>query len=359
MGISRLQILRQKLECNNLELCLISNLANIRYLTGFTGSTGWLVVTSKSAILAVDFRYTEQVKNESSDCDVLNVKGDISNWLPQIIADLNYKTAWFESDEISFNQYHRVHEAFKKKDIKVKLIPTSDLVESLRSIKDAKEQELISKAANLASSALEYAKSVIAPSLTEIEIAWKLESYLREHGSEVLPFEVIVASGPNSALPHAKSSHRQIQQAEPILIDIGARINGYCSDLSRTFLYGKADKKFSAVYDVVLCAQLTALATIECEMNGDSADKLARSVIEQAKYGNYFGHGLGHGVGLAVHESPRIGPMSSDILCDGMVFTVEPGIYITGWGGVRIEDTVVMQNGKITNLSKVDKIAVI
>ena len=174
-----------------------------------------------------------------------------------------------------------------------------------------------------------------------------------------MPFEVIVASGPNSALPHAKSSERTIKMAEPVLIDIGARINGYCSDLSRTFFCGKSDKKSSNVYDVVLGAQLTALATIECGVNGDVADKLARSVIEQAKYGNYFGHGLGHGVGLSVHESPRIGPTSSDILCDGMVFTVEPGIYIAGWGGVRIEDTVMMQNGKIINLSKVDKIAVI
>ncbi len=359
MGISRLGGLRQKIECNNLEACLISKPGNIRYLTGFTGSAGWLLVTSKRALLAVDFRYIEQVNNESQECEILHVKGDIPDWLPQIISEIKCGTAGFEADVISFNLYHRTVDALKNKDIRIKLVPTSDLVESLRSIKDVNEQEQISKAADLTSSALEYAKSIITPGLPESDIAWKLEIYLREHGSEILPFEIIVASGPNSALPHARSSERVIQPREPILIDIGARINGYCSDLSRTFFCGKSDKKFSAVYDVVLGAQLTALATIESGMNGDVADKMARSVIEQAKYSDYFGHGLGHGVGLSVHESPRIGPMSSDILCDGMIFTVEPGIYITGWGGIRIEDTVMMQNGKIINLSKVDKIAVI
>jgi Xaa-Pro aminopeptidase len=159
-----------------------------------------------------------------------------------------------------------------------------------------------------------------------------------------------VASGSNAALPHAKPSEKIIVEGEPVVIDLGARVNGYCSDLSRTFFLGGEDKTFSRIYDIVLGAQLTALAAIMAGMNGDQADRLARAVVEEAGYGDVFGHGLGHGVGLETHESPRLGPDSSDLLVNGMVFTIEPGIYIPDWGGVRIEDTVVMENGRVKAL---------
>jgi len=359
LGIDRLQELRRNIESHNLKACLISQPENVRYLSGFNGSAGWLLISSNKALLAVDFRYTEQAKNESPEFEILHIQGDILNWFPQIVTELNYKTIGFEADVISFSLYKRICDEFKNRDIKVTLFPTNNLVESLRTIKDKNEQEYVISATNLADSAIDYAKSVIAPGLTENEIAWEIEKYLRSNGSETLPFDVIVASGPNAALPHAKSSKRVIQLSEPVLIDIGARINGYCSDLSRTFCCGKADNKFSEVYDIVLGAQLSALAMIESGMSGDEADKLARTIIDQAGYADSFGHGLGHGIGLSIHELPRIGPLSSDILCNGMIFTVEPGIYITGWGGVRIEDTVMMQNGKITNFSKADKMAII
>jgi Xaa-Pro aminopeptidase len=188
--------------------------------------------------------------------------------------------------------------------------------------------------------------------MTEKEIAWEIEKFMREKGSESLPFDIIVASGENSALPHAKPSAKRINKGEPIMIDIGARIEGYSSDLSRTICLN-ADNKFKKLYDIVLGAQLGAMALIKEGMSGAEADNLGRVIIEEAGYG--FGHGLGHGVGLAPHESPRLGPNSPDKLLNGMVFTIEPGIYLEGWGGVRIEDLVIMEESKLREISKARK----
>ena len=191
--------------------------------------------------------------------------------------------------------------------------------------------------------------------MTEREVAWEMEKFLREEGSEEIPFHVIVASGPNSSLPHAKPTERAIQCGEPIVIDFGARVGGYCSDLTRTLCLGSQDDTFRNNYDLVLGAQLTALATLEAGMSGEQADRLARTVIVQGGHGEAFGHGLGHGIGLAGHESPRLGPKSEDILDEKMVFTVEPGIYLSGWGGIRIEDMVVLKHGKAEVLTKANK----
>jgi Xaa-Pro aminopeptidase len=191
--------------------------------------------------------------------------------------------------------------------------------------------------------------------MREKEIAWEIEKILRQEGSEGIAFEIIVASGPNSALPHARPTERMIRSGEPLLIDMGARISGYCSDLSRTLFLGKADRPFREIYDIVFKAQATAIEEVESGMDASQADRLARSVIEQAGHGDEFGHGLGHGVGLAVHEFPRLGLGSSDLLADGMVFTIEPGIYLVGQGGVRIEDMVVLENGKARVLTRASK----
>ncbi len=188
-----------------------------------------------------------------------------------------------------------------------------------------------------------------------MEVAWEIEKFLRENGSQSIPFDVMVASGPNSALPHAKPSPRIIQSGEPIIIDIGARVEGYSSDLSRTICLGTPGSTFNKVYDTVLGAQLTAMAIIKEGMTGEEADSIARVIIEETGYGEAFGHGLGHGIGLASHELPRLGPNSTERLVDGMVFTVEPGIYLTGWGGVRIEDIVIMEDGKLRAVSKAKK----
>jgi Xaa-Pro aminopeptidase len=192
--------------------------------------------------------------------------------------------------------------------------------------------------------------------MSEQELAWEIEQFMRAEGSECLPFDVIVASGGNSALPHAKPSARVIDSGKPVVIDIGARVSGYSSDLTRTICLGAPDETFRKVYDVVLGAQLTAIAMTGEGMTGGEADRMARIVIEEAGYGEAFGHALGHGIGLNPHEAPRLGPNSAEPLASGMVFTIEPGIYITGWGGVRIEDTVVMEDGKIRVISKARKV---
>jgi len=191
--------------------------------------------------------------------------------------------------------------------------------------------------------------------MSEKELAWEIEKFLREKGSEAVPFDIIVASGPHSALPHAKPSSRRIHPGEPVIIDMGAKCEGYSSDMSRTICLGTPDDTFSRVYDTVLEAQSAATDGIKEGMSGEQADSLARAVIKQAGYGEAFGHGLGHGIGLAAHEQPRLGPGSAEPLTSGMVFTIEPGIYLTGWGGVRIEDVAVMEGGKLRAISKAKK----
>jgi Xaa-Pro aminopeptidase len=357
LGINRLQKLRQALEQQESDALLVSQSENRRYFSEFTGSAGWLVISVSNALLAVDFRYVEQAKNESAEFEIVHINGEITNWLPQLASEAGIKRLGFEANEIPFAIYRQLYDALSNDYYQIKFIPTTNLVESVRAIKEPEELEFITAAAELADSAFEHTKSMISPGITEKEIAWHLEKFLREKGSETIPFEIIVASGPNSALPHAKPSKRVILHDEPIIIDMGAKVNGYCSDLSRTLCFGKGDETFSKTYNIVLGAQLTAIATIDADMNGDQADQLARKVIDHAGYGNSFGHGLGHGIGLAAHESPRLGPNASDLLVNGMVFTVEPGIYISGWGGIRIEDTVVMEKGKIKTLTCADKTA--
>lgn len=357
--MSRLQKLHDLLDQNELDALIVGQPENRRYLSGFTGSAGWLVISQNSALLAVDFRYTEQAKKESTGFDVVLIKGDAISWLPSYLSEHKFRRAGFEAEHISLAMYQGFSTKIKGDGSKVELVPTSGLVESIRAVKEPGEIELITKAVQLADAAYDEARAILHPGLTEAEAAWKLEKLLREKGSQAVPFEIIVASGPNAALPHAKPSAKTIAKNEPVVIDLGARVSGYCCDLTRTFFIGETDKTFSKIYDIVLGAQLTGLSTIVSGMNGDQADRLARTVIEQAKYGEAFGHGLGHGVGLEAHESPRLGPNSPDALVDSMVFTLEPGIYVPGWGGVRIEDTVVMENGIARTLTRADKNAYI
>jgi len=253
-------------------------------------------------------------------------------------SSLDVKRIGFDANDISFATYRSLTTDILGKE----LVPTEGLVESLRAVKDDDELALIKNAIEICDAAFEKVASEIQTGMTEAEVAWALEKAMRENGSSPLPFDIIVASGPNAAKPHHQPTNRPIADGEPVIIDIGATFAGYRSDMSRTICLGKQDEKFGKIYDLVLGAQLTAIATIESGMTGDIADGLARTVIEQGGYGEHFGHGLGHGVGLATHEAPRVGRESKDILADGMVFTIEPGIYISGWGGVRIEDMVVL-----------------
>jgi len=353
--IKRLRKLRTSIAERGLDAFLISQPENLRYLSGFTGSSGWLLISGQNAILATDFRYLEQAKGESPDFEIIQTKQELRDWLPGLVSDLGWHKLGFEANSTSYNTYHKLSEAAKTRQVNLALVPTTGIVEQLRSIKEPEELEFIKKAAALVDTAFEQAKAVIRPGITEKEAAWEIEKYLRQEGSEGIPFEIIVASGTYSALPHAQPTGKTIRSAEPVLIDMGARISGYCSDLSRTLLLGDTDKILWEIHDIVLKAQTTAMERVESGMAASQADRLARSIVEEAGYGDAFGHSLGHGVGLAVHELPTLGPNSSDSLTDGMVFTIEPGIYLAGQGGVRIEDMVVLENGKARVLTRAKK----
>lgn len=353
---TRLQKVRAKIEEKGLDALLVTQAENRLYLSGFSGSAGALIITSDKSVLATDSRYTEQAAIESSSFEIRRIRSEIDKWLPDLLKEFNIKRMGFESTDLSYFTYRKMKEALDKNGNSVQLIPADGLVEELRIVKEEEEIRNLKKAAALADMAFEHLCSVINPGMTEKEAAWEMEKFMRENGSQPIPFELIVASGPDSALPHAKPTSKAIAEGEPIVIDIGAKTGFYCSDMTRTICLGKPPDKFNKIYDIVLGAQLAAMATIEPGMSGDRADSMARAVINEAGYGEAFGHGLGHGIGLALHENPRLGQNSQDILQDQMVFTIEPGIYIPGWGGIRIEDTVILENGKIKAINKSPKV---
>ena len=352
---SRIKKLAGKLGEKGLDGILISQPENRRYLSGFDGSAGFLIITPDKNVLATDSRYTTQAGSQAPDYEILPVTGDIGGWLPTLASELKLKRLGFEGEYLSLGLYRRLCDILDKGKSGLELIPAEKMVEPLRALKEPGEIELIARAAEIADAAMEHIRGSLKPGMTEKEAAWEIEKFMREKGSQPVPFDVIVAAGPNSALPHAQPSERAIKKTEPIVIDIGARVGGYVSDLSRTLCLGAPDQTFKKVYDTVLGAETGATALIKPGMSGAEADRLARIIIEEGGYGEAFGHGLGHGVGLATHEAPRLGPGSTDELADGMVFTIEPGIYLEGWGGVRIEDLVVMEAGKVREISKAGK----
>ncbi len=353
---NRLQKLRRKLVEKKVDAIFISQPENRHYLSGFDGTAGFLLITSRKAILATDFRYTEQAGTQAPEYEIFRITNNTTDWFPGLVAGLARKRLGFEAGNITFARHHQLRDALNKKKIPTRLVPLNGLVESLRAIKEPDEIERIKKAAEISDTAYAYMEDIIQAGMTEKQAAWEIEKLLRENGSQPVPFDVIVASGPNSALPHAKPTERVINLGEPIVIDMGAKFDGYSSDLSRTICLGTPDDTFKKVYGVVLDAQLTAVSIINEGMTGERADRSARTVIERAGYGENFGHALGHGIGLAPHESPRLGPASTETLTSGTVFTVEPGIYLPGWGGVRIEDTVMMVNGKAKLISNARKV---
>ena len=354
----RLQNLRNALKEKRLSGLLVSTPENRRYLSGFTGSAGNLLITQDDAVLATDFRYIEQAGHQAPDFRIARV-GPGHDWFLQLLAETGVRRLGFESEDMSVALHQRltrtIKESTAKGNQKVRLVATAGITEELRALKDPDEMQLLQRAIDIADQAMDRVTPTIRAGQTEQEVAWRLEVAMRELGAEGPSFDTIVGSGPNGALPHHRAGERAIQEGEPIVIDMGARYQGYCSDLTRTIVVGSPDETFRRVYDTVLGAQLTAIATVQTGMTGAEADGLARKVIEEAGYGESFGHGLGHGVGLAVHEYPRVGPTGQDVLQEGMAFTIEPGIYLSGWGGVRIEDIVVLEKSGANTLTKASK----
>lgn len=348
---SRVETLRTLLADEGLDAMVISQPENRRYLSGFTGSAGVLVISQVDAILATDFRYYEQATRQAPDFELAKVTDELNPVLADVLQRLGVHRVGFEAAHVSF----ATHEEWTEAVPDVEWVPTQELVERLRAVKDEAELALLREAIALTDEALVQVAGQMRPGMTERQVAWELEAYLRTHGADAVAFEITVASGPNGAMPHARPTERVIEPGEPIVIDLGARVGGYHSDLTRTLCLGPADGRFHEIYDVVLEAQTKAETGIHAGMLGQEADSLAREVIEAAGYGKNFGHPLGHGVGLAVHEKPRLGKKSKDLLQPGMVTTVEPGIYLPGWGGVRIEDVVLIGTDGIEVLTRAPK----
>ena len=353
---SRLDRLREKLEEKNLDAFLVSTAENRRYVSGFAGSAGYLVISRDKAFLATDFRYTEQAAQQSPHFEVMKSGRDWS-WLVELLSGHQFPKIGFESQDMTVEAFRQLSTSLKELPSahRPTLVAAPGTVESLRTVKDQQELALLQRAIDVADIAMEAVSTTIEPGETEIQVAWRLEKAMRESGADSLSFDTIVAAGPNGAMPHHRPTDRPIAIGEPVVIDMGARVGGYCSDITRTICVGEPDDRFRATYDIVLGAQLTAIATVRAGMSGEEADNLSRVVIAEAGHGEDFGHSLGHGVGLVVHEYPGVGPKSNHLLQEGMVFTIEPGIYLSGWGGVRIEDVVLLGNEGAKVLSKAAK----
>jgi Xaa-Pro aminopeptidase len=309
---------------------------NYRYLSGFSGSLCVLLITRERAVIMSDFRYRTQIRGEAPDLEYVEIVGPVEQTVCRVIEEMSIRQLAFESAHTTYRQY-----AHLKSIEALELVPSEDWVEDLRAIKDQSELLLIEKAAAIADSAIEQVARELRAGMTENEVANRLNFLLRSEGAKKEAFDLIVASGPRSAMPHAASSERFIQEGEPVVIDIGAQFAGYHSDLTRTVWVGTINQKIAEVYEIVENAQAVAIRAVRPGMALAELDAVARSFIEQVGYGEFFGHGLGHGVGLEVHESPTVSRFGKGEIQPGMVFTVEPGIYLPEIGGVRIVDMVV------------------
>lgn len=336
----RLAALADGLTAAHVDGLLVTSLPNIRYLTGFSGSSALLFVSQRDVIFITDFRYQTQVAEEVGSIARVMIESQ-SLWTglwQQLSQFSNIEVIGFESGHLLHRDFQRLLEAGARWQWR----PTVDLVETLRERKDADELALIEAANGIAIRALEHTLPQLAVGMTELQVAGVLEKSLRDEGSEGFPFESIVASGPRSALPHARSTSRTIEAGDFLLLDFGAETRGYCADVTRTFVMGRAAPEQRAVYEVVRAANETASHRVRAGMSGRDADAIARDYIEQRGYGDLFGHSLGHGLGLEVHEAPRLARTAEGALAEGAVVTIEPGIYRPGWGGVRIEDDVFL-----------------
>jgi Xaa-Pro aminopeptidase len=330
-----------------LDRLLVTDLTNVRYLTGFTGTNGACVCGPGVRLFFTDFRYTERAATEVEGWEPITVEGD---WLGAIAAKLEGR-AGFEDDQMSVRVLERLKEKLADG---VEAVAAGGLVERLRRVKDAEELAAIEAASKLADEVWEWSIERGLAGRSEREVALAAEARIRELGGAP-SFPAIVAAGPNGALPHAEPGEREIGRGELVVFDMGAKLDDYCSDGTRTYATGDPGEEGRAVYEVVGEAQLAALAAIEAGVNGEAVDAVARKVIDEAGHGDRFGHGLGHGVGLEVHEGPRLSLRSDDVLAPGEVVTVEPGIYMPGKLGVRIEDLVVVTEDGYRNLSALPK----
>jgi Xaa-Pro aminopeptidase len=356
----RVERLRAVLAEEDLPGLFVSAPANRRYLSGFTASYGWLLVTPTDAFILTDGRYQIQAGRESPGFDVREIVNP-GKTMPEVLAglttELGLKRLAFEAAHTTVAEHGRIVAALGAA---IELTPTEGLVEKLRQTKDEPEIALMRKAIAITDAAMDEVAPRLRPEYTERQTVWLLEQALRERGADAASFPIIVAAGPNAALPHHRPGDDPLGEGRTIIIDMGARLDGYCADLTRTVVIGEPDKRFWEVYNTVLAAKQKATKGVQPGALAHEVDALARDHIAAAGYGDHFGHGLGHGIGLDVHEGPflrwTLPGGTSTPLEAGMVTSVEPGIYIEGWGGVRIEDLVLVTPGGREVLSQAVKL---
>lgn len=338
----KLKKIRNRFKELSIEGLLITSSYNRRYMTGFTGTAGVAVISEEKAVFITDFRYTEQAAKEIEGFEIVQHTGPIIEEVANQVEKLGINRLGFEQDHVTYQAFTAYKNALKNSEF----IPVSGAVEKLRLIKSPAEIKILKEAAEIADAAYKHILDVIKPGLKEIEVSNELEFFMRKNGAVSSSFDIIVASGYRSALPHGVASEKEIEKGDFVTLDFGAYYKGYCSDITRTFAVGEPSDELKNIYSVVLEAQLSGMNGIKPGMTGKQADALTRDYIKEKGYGEYFGHSTGHGLGMEVHEGPALSFKSDTILEPGMVVTVEPGIYVAGLGGVRIEDdTVITDNG--------------
>jgi Xaa-Pro aminopeptidase len=346
----KLEKLRKALLEKNVDGLLITNEFNRRYMTGFTGTAGVAIVSQEDAVFITDFRYTEQAKKQIQDFRIVQHEGVLFKEVATQVENMGIKSLGFEKDTMTYGMY----ETYKSL-IQADLIPVSGLIEKIRLIKTEQEINIIKVACEIADNAFSHILKFIKPGVTELEVSNELEFFMRSLGATSSSFDTIVASGVRSALPHGVATDKVIEKGDFVTLDFGALYNGYISDITRTIAVGQPSEKLVEMYNTVLESQVLALQKVGPGMTGIEADAVARDYLTQKSYGEAFGHSTGHGIGLEVHEGPALSSRSEVVLEPNMVVTIEPGIYLPGIGGVRIEDDILITetgNEKLTHSNK-------
>lgn len=341
--------LRKVMEQKGLDAIVVLSPYNRRYLSGFTGTSGSLLITQDTKQLITDFRYIQQANSQAEDFEIINQNGPMINKINELIQHGDYKNVGVEADLITYNEYQALNTD------EVQLSSIEGVIETIRMIKDDFEIKQIQKAADIVDETYEHILKWVKPGMTENEVNNEMEMFMRSKGATCSSFDTIVASGHRGALPHGVASNKVIEEGDMITLDFGALYEGYVSDITRTFAIGEPKEEMKKIYNIVLESQLAALEQIKSGMTGKEADSIARDIISSYGYGEQFGHSLGHGIGLEVHEGPALSQKSDIVLEENMCVTLEPGIYVEGLGGVRIEDDVLVTKNGLQRFTKSTK----
>lgn len=346
----RVENLRKQMREEGIQGFLITSPYNLRYLTNFTGTTGWAFITLDQAYFMTDFRYTEQAEKQCVGYEIVKNVAPLPVEMARVINPLDLKNVAFEEEQVSHALYLMLEEL-----IDTELVGVAGMIEELREVKDDEEIATIKKACAIADAAFAHIVEFITPGKTEIEVANELDFYMRSLGATGVSFETIVASGIRSAMPHGVASGKVIEHGDFVTLDYGCYYNGYVSDMTRTISMGQPKEKLAEIYDIVLTAQLKVIDTARPGMTGIELDAVARDYITEKGYGEAFGHSTGHGIGLEIHEGPNVSRLAEKPFVAKNVITDEPGIYLPGIGGVRIEDDLLITNDGCEVLTKSPK----